>query len=609
MTDWAKLKVVDLKAELKRRDLPQHGLKAELVARLEEATAPVADDEAPPIDAVDAEPAPPAEEAVPETEPPAAAPGPAPQNTVEKSENREASVTAEASEEPADAAAETQPVNAEQQPLPAAVDAPSDASQKRKRKSATPSPDEEEVAFKRARALSEQGEEQQRADAASAPGSEETGAPADRSGSPMAVEQTPPPTSNKAAEHQQPLASPPPKQLPETIAPAVSDNDNDNDNYDKMDLDEDPSVAPAVHPATAALYISNLMRPLRPADVQAHVCELAAGAAGSSSSNSQAIPADGGGGGGSVIVQFHLDQIRTHAFVVLSSVQAAARVRSKLHDRVWPNESNRKALCVDFVPAEKIDDWIAMEQSGGGGGGGRPGRSTARWEVIYTTGPDGVVEARLQQAGGGPASSRGGPPRLPSFSQASATDTAGFRGDRDRDRDRDRGGGDLGSPRGSRRDGPNHRPERAIPPPPSELDYELQRTRARPSIKFQLVAPTLAERRIDNMRSFYTKDTRRVLGREINRYSFEEGDGFVDRGKEVFEGIRPPHRERGGGGGGRRGGGKFGGRGGGGGGGGGRGRRNGGGDRPRSDRYLPGSSFGGGGGRRWDNDRSGDRRY
>ncbi|KLP02739.1 uncharacterized protein Y057_9706 [Fusarium fujikuroi] len=37
MTDWAKLKVVDLKAELKSRGLPQHGLKTELVARLDEA--------------------------------------------------------------------------------------------------------------------------------------------------------------------------------------------------------------------------------------------------------------------------------------------------------------------------------------------------------------------------------------------------------------------------------------------------------------------------------------------------------------------------------------------------------------------------------------------
>ena len=37
MTDWAKLKVVDLKAELKSRGLAQHGLKNELVARLEEA--------------------------------------------------------------------------------------------------------------------------------------------------------------------------------------------------------------------------------------------------------------------------------------------------------------------------------------------------------------------------------------------------------------------------------------------------------------------------------------------------------------------------------------------------------------------------------------------
>lgn len=613
MTDWAKLKVVDLKAELKRRDLPQHGLKVELVARLEqsdeEAQAPT--DEAAPEDDGEAE-----NEHVPDAEE-------APASVEETQEEQEPEPVQETSDtkEPEDAQAIPAPEvdmtdatadapvtpTQEEPPSSLAVEKPTtDDSQKRKRKSTTPSPSDQEMAAKRARAMPEKPEEEEAAAANSASAAEL----AAKRPSVLDAEQTPaePPSERQSNENkseqtpQQQQQQPPPSPLPAQAAP------EDN----QMDIDDDETVAPALYPATTALYISNLMRPLRPADVQAHVCDLAAGKHGR-------VDED-------VIVRFHLDQIRTHAFVVLSSTRAAARVRSQLHDRVWPNESNRKPLSVDFVPPEKVADWIDMEERSGSGGR----RSTTRFEVIYTTSPDGIVEAKLQQAAGG-SGNRPGPPPAGQHSKAGGSNVLGAplgpRGgsgrDRDQDRGRDRGRDrerDLdrdrsaSPPRGPRgggdRDG-NPRKRQA----PSDLDYDAQRTRSRPTISYQLVSPELARRRVDNMRSFYTTDSRRELGREINRYSFEEGDGFVDRGKEVFEGIRPPHRERE-----RRGrGGKFGGRGGGGG----RGRGGGGGQggpfRPRSDRYLPGlsgggggrgggdGSGGGGGGRRWDDDRGRDR--
>src|SRR5690606_34171350 len=114
---------------------------------------------------------------------------------------------------------------------------------------------------------------------------------------------------------------------------------------DAVDLDRD--VAPAIHPATPALYIANLMRPLRPVDMQTHLIDLA---------TPPRLPLSN-----DVITLFHLDQIRTHAFVVFASTSAASRVRTLLHDSVWPNESNRKALFVDFIPPEKVQEWIDTE--------------------------------------------------------------------------------------------------------------------------------------------------------------------------------------------------------------------------------------------------------
>lgn len=328
---------------------------------------------------------------------------------------------------------------------------------------------------------------------------------------------------------------------------------------EEMDVERD--VDPSIHPATSALYIKNFMRPLRAPDVQAHLAHL--------------VNPSGGDTAHDDLEDFFLDQIRTHAFAVFKSVSAASRVRNALHNRVWPDEANRKPLWVDFVPAEKVRGWIETEESQGGSRS-----STAkRWTVTYDDGGDsGDVVAHLElddatsRAPTGP-SARGPAPPPPTrpAPKGPAFDSTNMI--------------PLG-PRAQRgHEGPPPRPN--MPPgrgPPSQPGGTFGTTTARPYVTFRLVSEDLARQRIDDMQSYYTKDYRRDFGKEINRYTFEDGVHFVDRGAEVFEGIRPPHRERerqmerrgGRGGRGRgRGGPRFGGRG----------------PPPfqsRSDRYLPG---------------------
>ncbi|KAI9167162.1 Apoptotic chromatin condensation inducer in the nucleus [Paramyrothecium foliicola] len=573
MTDWAKLKVVDLKAELKSRGLPQNGLKGELVARLEaadqEKSEPVESDDAQDVipatgdedKAHDDKPDDPSADApvhtensapadtTPATEVPVVAeeteaaggseaPDPAQTKveTVERSESAEQQTedgpvepvndNQESKTEPAAAPAAgpdpAEPLVGEKSAESGTSADPISESQKRKRRSASPQPDEEDLARKRARAE----------DAADV---SESIAPAVR-----LVDEEDLPAAG-GADRDEAM-----QDRPDANTTASAPGDRGDEAADSMDYARD--IAPALHPATSALYINNLMRPLRPNDVRAHLANLA-------TPPSQEVNDE-------IIVNFYLDQIRTHAFVVFGSISAASRARTALHDCVWPNESNRKALWVDFVPPEKIEGWIDMETSQGG-------RSGSRWEVVYEEGSSGTIEARLES--GAISSSRSGPPpgRRPSGAPTTEGPNAipvGPRGFRD-----------SGPPTGPRAVRPGTGP--GPRPPPQALDNLVERTRAQPSISYQMVSEQLAARRLANMQSFYTKDEVRDLGREINRYSFEEGDSFVDRGKEIFEGIRPPHRERGMGRERRGGRGGFGGR---------PPRRGPPPFRPRSDRYLPG---------------------
>ncbi|KAH6895273.1 hypothetical protein B0T10DRAFT_211799 [Thelonectria olida] len=594
MTNWSELKVVDLRSELKERGLPQTGLKGDLVARLTEADKEVSQEEThtketPPDDdePVATAPTPDEPEAKTETtidDPPEYV---APQTETVEGETAPLATTEaetlaieeeiqhettesgvhdhaalpsapgdEADPKPTNATPANEPVadvematdlRKEASPTPQITgntpDPDTQESQKRKRRSLTPPPTEEAIARKRAR---------------------------------IALDETNGITSAvHFPEDQTPSKTEPPSDEMQ-IDEETQDKPQDLDSHEtrgKLDPthpepreqprtdDVERNAVPSVHPATTALYIKNLMRPLRPNDVQTHLIDLA-------TPSSDSID-------DSIIVDFFLDQIRTHAFVVFKSISAASRVRNALHDCVWPNESNRKPLWVDFIPPEKVQDWIGTEES-------RGPRSAARWEVVYEDGPGGEVEAHLESGAASFSRPSNRPPPGPLRNDGDAIPPSIPRGLRDND----------GPPRGPRADrpGPENGPRRGGPNTPRG---DFRSTQAHPVIHYQLVAEDLARRRVEKMHSHYTTDRDRDLGREINRYSFEDGDTFVDRGKEVFEGIRPPHRERamererrgfggnGPPGGGRR---RRGGRGGG-------GR---GGFRPRSDRYLPGQGSGSG---------------
>lgn len=304
----------------------------------------------------------------------------------------------------------------------------------------------------------------------------------------------------------------------QAVAEAADDYNTGRDTaYAATDADQasyERPVSPAMHPATSAIYIKNLMRPLKEDVLEQYLIELA-------TPPSQQPNRD-------VIVDVFLDNIKTHAFAQFDTISAASRVRSALHDQVWPDERERKPLWVDFIPTEKVRDWIDQEKAAGQGRG-----NFARFEVIYETDNDGKITATLEELGPEAARQTARPPPTgPASSIPTGPRNLGVEG------------APLG-PRGSGgRMGPAYRPQ--APGPRLEGVLEgWKRTRTLPDLLYRPAHEELAARRLDNMHSYYTRDKYRDMGKEdeINRYTFENNDQFVDRGKEVFIGIRPPHRE------------------------------------------------------------------
>ncbi|KAL8894063.1 MAG: hypothetical protein Q9192_004649, partial [Flavoplaca navasiana] len=266
---------------------------------------------------------------------------------------------------------------------------------------------------------------------------------------------------------------------------------------------DDRVVSPALHPATTALYIRDILRPLHVDNLKEHLITLATPSSSS---------ADAG-----VIADFFLDAIRTHCLVRFTSVAAASRVRTGLHERVWPDEKNRKPLWVDFVPEEKLPQWIEVENSSSG-----RGQTAKRYEVVYENDEDGV-KAYLQLVG---------------------SNNGGLRNSQVADSRKESGAAVRGAPLGPRMRGEDqgHKAhpdqERGF----QALDDLFKSTVAKPKVYYLPVAKRTVEKRMNML----AEGRGGGRGEGMNRYSFDEGI-LVDRGPEMQRGRGGFDRGRGGG--------------------------------------------------------------
>ena len=282
-------------------------------------------------------------------------------------------------------------------------------------------------------------------------------------------------------------------------------------------------VSPALHPATSSLYIRNFKRPLHIPSLRAHISAMAA------SPNTDA--------GSDTIVSWYLDSIRTHAFVSFHSIPAASRARSALHDSRFPDDMTREPLWVDFVPDEKIEEWIETEQNSNGGG--QTGR---RWEVVYQQLPTGI-EAILQEVGSN-AGARLAPQRkfsgaigrVDSDIAGSTVSVPGVHPDRARlvpaeDKVRQR-----------------KEPALQQEPRPEQtdsgfraLDDLFPSTTAKPKLYYKAVDGRVAEERLDMLRDLRSLAGAKSGDPDMKRYTFELDRGreeWVDKGPEFGFGAR-----------------------------------------------------------------------
>ena len=275
---------------------------------------------------------------------------------------------------------------------------------------------------------------------------------------------------------------------------------------------EDAKVAPAHHTPTSALYIRNFMRPLQPGSLKEHLLKLAVSEGPSTSDD--------------LIQDFFIDSIRTHCFVSFNNVDAARRVRAALHNQIWPEESSRRPLWVDYIPREKVTDWIKVEQQNTIGKSG----VSIRWEVVYEESNDGTF-AILREIGSGQKDSY----NLSNQRELSGIDIRGASGRQEAQ--------DLKS---SKEQQQNLAKPSEAPTIKSEatsknflaLDSLFKSTTAKPKLYYLPVSNSLADERLKELHKLTQDDKPRRYAKsdELYRYTFANGT-IINDGPD-----RPPRR-------------------------------------------------------------------
>ncbi|CCX12860.1 hypothetical protein FPQ18DRAFT_145446 [Pyronema domesticum] len=281
-----------------------------------------------------------------------------------------------------------------------------------------------------------------------------------RSGSP--VPGTVSPTTKKARADTGPI---PPRNRDARFKGLFNDTAPAPEADREAEDDDEAPIEPAMHPATRAVYISNLIRPLQEHALKSHVLALAC---------RDQEPEEG------LIETFFLDSVKSHALIVFSNLTAANRVRVGIHNKIFPSEKHRKPLWADFVPEESVLGWIEREQSRG---------MSTRWEVIYEKVGEEVV-AELAELGAAGKAVRGRlADRIGSFDAGAG---AG----------RNRGSIDLlNAPTGPRRgsDAPaeaTHKPTEKRGPIVMNLDQLFRSTTTKPKLYYLPVDEKIALERL-----------------------------------------------------------------------------------------------------------------